>query len=104
MTYRGRFLRKYKLPDESYSLQEVSRITDIPQVALREVYKRGIGAWYTNIESVRVRGTFQKDARVPRSRKLPKEQWAMARVFSFVVRGKTFHTADKDIAERYNLE
>ena len=68
---------------------------------LQQVYNRGIGAWKTNITSVRVRGTFEKNpdlGRYPRAARLPKEQWAMARVYSFIDRGKTFYTADEDLA------
>jgi len=29
-----------------------------------------------------------------------KEQWAMARVYAFVMKGKTYKTADKDLADK----
>lgn len=74
--------------------------------ALQEIYNRGIGAWKSNPESVRLKKDFSKNpnlAKYPRSQRLSKEQWAMARVFSFVNKGKTFRTTDKDIAEKYNI-
>lgn len=68
---------------------------------LQEVYNRGIGAWKSNPTSVRIQGSFAKNpdmGRYPRSARLPKEQWAMARVYSFLDRGKTYWTADADLA------
>jgi len=51
---------------------------------LQEVYNRGIGAYKTNPTSVRMKGTFKKGVAAPMSMKLSKEQWAMARVYSFL--------------------
>jgi len=51
---------------------------------LQEVYNRGIGAYKTNPLSVRMKGTFKKGVNAPMSQKLSKEQWAMARVYSFI--------------------
>lgn len=87
----------------SLSLGQISRLSEVPKEALQEVYNRGIGAWKTNPESVRLKGSFKKDPSAPRSMKLSKEQWAMARVYSFVDHGKTFKTADSDIAKEYDL-
>ena len=71
--------------DEPHDKEELSEITCIPIKYLDEIYDRGIGAWETNIESVRMKDTFKKNPNVKtRSRKLPKEQWAMARVYSFL--------------------
>lgn len=99
------FKKKYGLsPDEDLSLAEISKLSKFPIGALQEVYNRGIGAWKTNIESVRTKGTFKKNEDKPRSQKLPKEQWAMARVYSFVMkRATTFGKADKDVAQKYKL-
>lgn len=107
MTYREQFLRKYDLSKtEHFSIEELSEITKIPVKALQEVYNRGIGAWKTNIESVRLKKDFSKNpdtTKYPRSARLSKEQWGMSRVFSFIVKGKTFQTTDRDIAVRYGL-
>jgi hypothetical protein len=55
------------------------------------VYNKGVGAYKTNPQSVRP------------SVKSP-EQWAMGRVYSFVMKRKTaFGGADKHIKEKYNL-
>jgi hypothetical protein len=79
-TYREKFLDRYELPDRSYSLEEVSKITSVPMDILQEVYNRGIGAYKTNPQSVRLKGSFVKNVAAPMSKKLSKEQWAMARV------------------------
>jgi hypothetical protein len=79
---------------------------DVPEKALQEVYNRGVGAWKNNISSVRLKKDFTKNPNVskyPRSARLPKEMWAMARVFSFLDKGTTYTTADADIAKKYNI-
>jgi len=78
-------------PAATLSLAEVSRLSGVPRAALQEVYNRGVGAFKTNPESVR-----------PQVKS--KEQWAMARVYSFVMkRRSTFGGADKDVAVQYRL-
>ncbi len=70
------------------------------------VFNRGVGAWKTNIESVRLKKDYSKNpdtTKYPRSSRLGKENWAFARVYSFIDKGKTYHTADKDIAEHFNV-
>jgi len=93
LTYREKFLDRYELPDRSYGLNEVSKITNIPMNILQEVYNRGIGAYNTNPQSVRLKGSFVKNVRAPLSKKLSKEQWAMSRVMSFVM-GNPKHDND----------
>ena len=106
-THRERFFKKHGIPtSESLSLAEVAKLSNVPIAALREVYSRGLGAASTNPESIRVKGTFAKNpslAAVPRSGRLSAPQWAMARVYSFVDKGKTYRTADKDIATKYKV-
>lgn len=88
--------------DESHDKAEIARVSKIPIKILDEVYDRGIGAYKTNPESVRVAGTFKKDPSAPLSAKLSKEQWAMARVYSFVnkLEGRARLNHDTDLAER----
>jgi hypothetical protein len=106
MTHRQSVLKALELPkDTTLSLEELAEHTDLPIEALQEIFNRGIGAWKTNISSVRLKD-FSKNpnlSKYPRSARLGKEQWAMARVYSFVDKGKTFHTADSDIARKYNI-
>lgn len=84
MTHRQSFLAKKHLADKPYSLKELSKISGIPVATLQLVYNRGIGAYKTNPESVRMQGSYKKGVDAPMSMKLSKEQWAMARVYSFL--------------------
>jgi hypothetical protein len=83
-THRLRFLRKHHMTVRGYSLGELAKTSKVPQPILRQVYDRGIGAYKTNPTSVRMKGTFRKGVKAPYSKKLSKEQWAMARVYSFL--------------------
>lgn len=77
---------------EGLSLKEVAKLSGMPVKALQEVYDRGVGAYKTNPESVR------PQVKSP-------EQWAMARVYSFVMRRKsTFKGSDNDIRIKYKIE
>jgi len=83
-THRENFLKKNKVDDKSYSLEELAKISSVPLATLQEVYNRGIGAYKTNPTSVRLKGSYVKGVKAPMSKKLSKEQWAMARVYSFL--------------------
>jgi hypothetical protein len=97
MTHRQNVLKKYKLEDKSYSIRELSKITGVPRRILQDVYNRGIGAYNTNPQSVRMKGSFKKGVNAPMSMKLSPEQWAFARVFSFID-GNPKH--DNDLREK----
>ena len=84
MTHKENVLRKYGLADDSYSIQDLSKVTKVPLKIIQEVYNRGIGAYRTNPESVRLSGSYVKNVNAPMKYKLSKEQWAMARVYSFL--------------------
>jgi hypothetical protein len=88
MTHRERVLKKYKLEDKSYSITELAKITGYPRATLQEVYNRGIGAYKTNPQSVRMLGTFEKGVNAPMSQKLSKEAWAFGRLYSFLDNSK----------------
>jgi hypothetical protein len=92
MTHKQNFLRKHNLPDTGYSLNDLSKISGTRQSTLQEVYNRGIGAYKTNPQSVRMKGTFKKGVNAPMSQKLSKEQWAMARVYSYLDGSKKHDT------------
>jgi len=84
----------------------LAKFVGVPLKALQEVYNRGIGAWKSNPESVRLKRDFSKNpnlAKYPRSTRLTKEQWAYARVYSFLDKGTTYRTADHDIAVEYKI-
>jgi hypothetical protein len=84
-THRVAVLKRFGLPkDASPSLEELSSLSDVPRSILQEVYNRGIGAYKTQPTSVRLKGSFVKNVDAPMSAKLSKEQWAMARVYSFL--------------------
>jgi len=104
-TNRELFLKKHDLPmDYSPTMREIAQLADMPVQALRRVYQKGLGAYHTNPESVRVKGSFRKDPDAPLSRKLSPQQWAMGRVYAFVMKTrKVFYDADREIAEEFGL-
>lgn len=65
------------------TLPQISRCTRVPTKTLRTVYNRGMAAWRTGHRP----GASQ-------------HAWGMARVHSFVLKGKTYRTADKDLARK----
>ena len=77
-------IKKLKLENKKHSLLALARASGIPKPVLQEVYNRGIGAYSTNPTSVRMKGSFKKGVVAPMSQKLSKEQWAMARTYSFI--------------------
>lgn len=76
-SYTQRFRKKY--PGVK-SLPDIAKATGIPLRTLRTIYNRGLAAWRTG----------HRPGATP-------QQWGYARVHSFVVKGKTYHTADKDL-------
>lgn len=104
-TNKQRFLKLHKLPQDSQlSLSEIAKYSKMPLSALKEVYEKGLGAYHTNPESVRVKTTFKKDPNAPLSVKLSPQQWAFARVYAFVMKTKkVFYGADKEIVTKYSL-
>jgi hypothetical protein len=75
-TYKEKFNAKYNFPaDEPHSLTEIARLTGYKRSGLQTIFNKGVGAFFTNPESVR------PQVKSP-------EQWAMARVYSAVMGGK----------------
>jgi hypothetical protein len=100
-THRERYLRRMGMDTKkSYSLAELSRVSGVPQRILQQVYNRGIGAARTNPTSVRLKSDFSKNPNpaIPRSARLSDENWASARVYSFLNKGTTYKTTDSDLA------
>jgi hypothetical protein len=64
------------------SIPQIARCTKVSAKTLRTVYNRGMAAWRTGHRP----GASQ-------------HAWGMARVHSFVTHGKTWRTADKDLAK-----
>jgi len=86
------FKRQHNIPiDESLSLGKIAKLSGMPLGALKEVHSKGLGAYHSNPQSVK---PMVHSA----------EQWAMGRVYSFVMRRKTtFGGADKHIAVKYKI-
>ena len=77
VTYKDKYNTKYGYAkNASHTLEEVSKDTGVSMKGLQQIYNKGIGAYKTNPSSVR-----------PNVKS--KEQWAMARVYSAVMGGKT---------------
>tara|TARA_R110000851_G_scaffold17787_1_gene56246 strand:+ start:104 stop:412 length:309 start_codon:yes stop_codon:yes gene_type:complete len=92
ITNKNRFNKKYKQPlNKANGKDDISRLTGIPISILDQVYYRGMGAYRSP--------SGGKAKSVRPSVKSP-QQWAMARVYSFVMKGTTWRTADKDLAEK----
>ena len=83
-THRLNVIKKFGLEDKPHNLEELAKVSKIPVKTLQEVYNRGIGAYKTNPQSVRMKGSFEKGVNAPMSMKLSKEMWAMARVYSYI--------------------
>jgi len=99
------FKRAHGIPiTQSLSLKEIATLSGMPIKALQEVYSKGEGAYSSNLQSVRMKGSFKKGVNAPASQKLSMAQWAFARVYSFVMKRKTtFGGVDKHIATKYNI-
>ena len=82
--YTAAFEKKYseKLKGlKGDKLRKVSKVTKVPYKILKAVYDRGLAAWRTGHRP----GASQ-------------QAWGWARVYSFVMGGKTRYTADADLA------
>lgn len=72
-----------RLFPEAKSLAAKAAATGVPLRFIKESYNRGMAAWRTGHRP----GATE-------------QQWGYARVHSFLLCGKTFHTTDSDIARR----
>ena len=104
VTHRQNVLQKLGFDkDDSPSISDLATKSKVPKSALEEVARRGRNAWSHNNQSVRQVGTGIKNLNLPRSQKMSANQWAKARVYSFLDKGKTFYTADSDISKKLKL-
>ncbi len=101
MTNKTEYFKRHNIKETSLSKSDIARISKIPKSVIDEVYDRGIGAYKTNPQSVRTKDG-KKNVKAPLSAKMSKEQWAMARVYSFVnkLEGKTKLNHDTDLLEK----
>jgi hypothetical protein len=77
-SYTQKFRKKYG--QNVKSLPEISKATEVPLKTLQTIYNRGLAAWRTGHRP----GASS-------------QAWGYARVHSFVMKGKTYYTADKDL-------
>jgi hypothetical protein len=73
---------KSKFP-KADSLEDKAKASGVPLKYIKESYNRGMAAWRTGHRP----GATE-------------QQWGYARVHSFLLCGKTYHTTDADIAEK----
>lgn len=79
----GEMEESYQLDEEaSKGLAAKAAKSGVSLSTLKKVYARGVAAWRTG----------HRPGTTP-------QQWGMARVNSYITKGKTFHTADKDLHE-----
>lgn len=92
------------MSDAEAALKRKALMAGMPYSTLLNVYRRGIGAWKTNPESVRLR-SGEKNYSASRAGKMPKEQWAMARVNAFIAkRPSVYRGADDDLRRKAGLK
>ena len=76
LTYKQKFNAKYGFPkDASHSIAEISKLTGYKKKGLETIFDKGVGAYYSNPQSVR------PHIKSP-------EEWAIARIYSAVMGGK----------------
>lgn len=95
---KDKYNTKYKYPKGTpHSLVDISKKTGIKKSILQAVYNRGTGAWKNNPSSVRnIKGT-----KGGAGKKMSKEAWSIARVYSFVMKQSgTWGKADRDLADK----
>ncbi len=99
---KNKFNAKYGFPKNApHSKAEISRLTGISIGILNQVFRRGVGARKTNPQSVRKVGSGKKVGGASLKGKMSAEQWAQARIYSFVMKQPgTWGKADKDLASK----
>lgn len=87
-------------PTDVPTLNELSNFFDVPVSIMNEVISRGRGAYGNNLKGVRLLSTGEKGVNAPRSAKMSINQWSRARLYSFLDKGRTYQTADADLARK----
>lgn len=81
--YKARFGEEVEIDESAAAgLAKKAKESGVSLGTLKQVYKRGVAAWRTG----------HRPGTTP-------QQWGMARVNSYITKGKTYHTADKDLRE-----
>ena len=92
------FNKKYGFKlNEPHNKKEISKLTGVSVGILDQVYYRGVGARKSNPQSVRSASTGKKVGGASLKGKMSGAQWGYARIYSFVMGGKTQKTADADL-------
>jgi hypothetical protein len=68
--------------EENAAVRNKAEKSGVPYSILKQVYNRGVAAWNSG----------HRPGTTP-------QQWGLARVNSYITKGKTYHTADKDLRE-----
>lgn len=90
-TYKEKFNQRYGFnKDESHSLTEIARLSGYSKGGLQTIFNKGVGAYFTNPESVR------PQVKSP-------EQWGYARVYSAVMGGDTARIDAKHLKKAISL-
>jgi hypothetical protein len=85
VTYKQKYNKRFDYDeDETHDLKEVAKDRGVSKKGLQKIYNKGVGAYKTNPESVR-----------PSVKS--KEQWAMGRVYSAVMGGKSAKIDAKEL-------
>jgi hypothetical protein len=94
LTNKQKFNKKYGFPKEAgHSKKEISKLSGVPMSVLNKVYDRGLGAHRSNPGSVR----NIKGVKGGGGKKMSAQQWSMSRIYSYVMKGRTYYSADKDL-------
>ena len=100
MTNKMKFNKKYKQPlNTANGKDDIVRLTGIPKKILDEVYDRALMAHKNNPQSVRSLSGKKVGGKSLKG-KMSAQQWGMARLYSFIMKGKTWQTADSDLADK----
>ena len=69
------------------SLEEKAKVTGVPLKYIKQSFNRGMAAWRTGHRPAAT-----------------EQQWAYARVSSFLLKGKTYYTTDSDLVKKAKAE
>jgi hypothetical protein len=101
VTNKEKYNKKYGFKrGTGHSKNEISKTTGIPVRILDEIFDRGVGARKNNPQSVRRVSDGKKVGGKSLKGKMSAEQWGFGRIYSFVMKGKTYKTADSDLADK----
>ncbi len=99
-TNKQKFNLKYKQSkNQPNSKRDISKLTGIPIKILDVIFDRGVGARKSNPQSVRSLSGKKVGGKSLKG-KMSAEQWGYGRVYSFIMKGKTWKTADSDMADK----